>query len=82
MKVFTGRVVSVKNNKTAAVVVENVFMHPIYKKRSKRSRKYHVHTETNVQVNDIVRFVATKPYSKLKKWRLIDMQEEKKGGKK
>lgn len=73
MKIFTGRVTSVKMDKTATVAVERVVVHPIYKKRSKRIKKYHVHDELGTKVGDMVSFVATRPYSKLKKWKIIEV---------
>lgn len=71
MKIFTGKVISRKMAKTATVAVERVVVHPIYKKRYKKIKKYHVHDEKGVKEGDIVRFTACKPYSKLKKWRII-----------
>lgn len=70
MKVFTGQVTAKKMNKTATVEVDRVMMHPVYKKRYKQTKKYHVHDEVGTKVGDKVNFVATKPYSKLKKWRI------------
>lgn len=71
MKIFTGKVVSHKMAKTATVVVERTVVHPVYLKRYKRLRKYHVHDEVGVKVGDKVKFAACKPQSKLKKWRII-----------
>ncbi len=71
MKIFTGTVISKKMQNTATVVVERFITHPIYKKRLKRAKKYHVHDDFNVKVGDRVQFVATKPISKLKKWKII-----------
>ncbi|MGB6838749.1 MAG: 30S ribosomal protein S17 [Microgenomates group bacterium] len=73
MKIFTGRVTSVKMDKTATVAVERVAIHPVYKKRFKRIKKYHVHDELGTKVGDMVSFVATRPYSKLKKWKIIEV---------
>lgn len=71
MKIFTGKVISKKMEKTATVVVERIFTHPIYKKRIRRAKKYHVHDELGVKVNQIVQFVDSKPYSKTKKWKVF-----------
>lgn len=71
MKIFTGKVISNKMAKTATVAVERVVVHPLYKKRFKKLKKYHVHDEKGVKKGEIVRFTACKPYSKLKKWRII-----------
>src|SRR3989344_2816011 len=70
MKIFTGKVISKRMQKTATVLVERKVSHPVYLKLMKRTRKYHVHDEVDVKVGDAVRFVATKPVSKLKKWKI------------
>jgi len=78
MKIFTGRVISKTQEKTASVTVTRTVAHPIYGKRMKKTKKYHVHDEKDVsKVGDIVKFVASKPYSKTKKWKLVE--EKKKG---
>ncbi len=71
MKIFIGKVIGVKTDKTATVAVERVIVHPLYKKRFRRDRKYQVHDETGVKVGDMAKFVASKPYSKTKKWKII-----------
>jgi len=71
MKILTGRVTSVKSGNTATVAVERVVIHPLYKKRFRREKKYLVHDETGVKIGDMVKFVAGRPVSKLKKWRII-----------
>jgi small subunit ribosomal protein S17 len=71
MKIFTGKVIATKNIKTATVAVERVVTHPLYGKKMKREKNYQVHDEIGVKVNDIVKFVVTKPYSKTKKWRIV-----------
>ena len=76
MKILIGKVVSTKMDKTATVAVERVVVHPLYKKRYKRIKKYHVHDELGAKVNDVVRFVASKPYSKSKKWKLVEIVED------
>lgn len=73
MKVFTGKVVSTKMDKTATVEVVRTMEHPIYKKRYKRAKKYHLHDELGAKLGDEVRFVASKPYSKLKRWKVIEI---------
>lgn len=72
MKIFQGKVISNKNNKTLVIEVERFLSHPIYKKRFKRSKKYQVHSETVHEVGEVVKFVETRPISKMKKWRLIE----------
>ncbi len=76
MKILIGKVVSMKMDKTATVAVERVVVHPLYKKRYKRIKKYHVHDELGAKVNDVVKFVASKPYSKSKKWKLVEIVED------
>jgi len=78
MKIFTGNVIAVKNAKTATVSVERVKVHPIYKKRFKRATKYQVHDEIGVKVGDIVEFKDSKPYSKLKRWKIEKVVEKNK----
>ena len=78
MKVFTGKVISVKMAKTATVAVERFLSHPMYIKRFKRVKKYHVHDEIGVFEGDRVKFTASKPYSKLKKWRVLEVVSRKK----
>lgn len=73
MKVFTGKVILLPSEKTAKVAVERVVSHPIYKKRLKKIRKYLVHDEFGVNIGDTVRFVATKPFSKMKKWKITEV---------
>jgi len=83
VKIFKGKVVSTKMAKTATVVVERILVHPIYKKRFKRVRKFQVHDELGVKIGDKVSFVTTRPVSKLKKWKIRKVLGEKKeGGKK
>lgn len=73
MKVFIGKVIGTKMAKTAVVSVERVVIHPLYKKRFKRDRKYQVHDEFGTQINDVVKFAASKPYSKTKKWKILEV---------
>lgn len=81
MKIFTGKVTALKMAKTATVAVERVVIHPLYKKRFKRDTKYQVHDELGVKVGDLVKFVASKPYSKVKKWKITKVVTEKGKGK-
>lgn len=85
MRVFTGRVISTKMPKTATVEVERIMQHPLYRKRIKRTKKYHVHDELGVKEGDKVRFAESRPYSKTKKWKILEVvkkEEEKKSKKK
>jgi len=72
MKIFQGKVTSNKNNKTVVVEVERLLAHPVYKKRFKRGKKYHVHSEKEYKMGEIVKFVETRPISKLKHWKVIE----------
>jgi small subunit ribosomal protein S17 len=78
MKIFTGNVISKKMEKTATVEVVRTMAHPVYGKRVKKTKKYQVHDELNTKVGDLVRFVATAPISKLKKWKVTEVVGDKK----
>ncbi|MBU0998462.1 30S ribosomal protein S17 [Patescibacteria group bacterium] len=73
MKIIIGKVISKKMQKTATVLVERMVVHPMYKKRYKKVKKYQVHDEIDVKVGKKVKFVASKPYSKTKKWKIIEV---------
>ena len=69
-----GEVVSSKQDKTVVVRVDRRSAHKLYKKVVTHSKKYHVHDEENVaNVGDVVRISETRPYSKLKRWRLLEV---------
>ncbi|MEX0843061.1 MAG: 30S ribosomal protein S17 [Gemmatimonadota bacterium] len=75
-KVRQGIVVSDRPDKTVVVSVERRFAHPLYGKSVKASKKYHAHDESNeYRVGDIVRIQETRPLSKLKRWRVIELME-------
>jgi len=72
-----GKVVSDKMDKTRVVVYEYYKMHPKYKKFVKRRTKFYVHDENNEsKVGDIVKIKFTRPLSKLKRWRLVEIIEK------
>lgn len=73
MKIFTGKVISKKMQKTATVLVERLVLHPIYLKRIKRSKKYHVQDDIGANEGDLVKFESCYPVSKLKKWKIIEI---------
>lgn len=78
-KVREGVVVSDKMDKTVVVAEETTSMHPIYKKRVKKTRKYKAHDEENTcKVGDKVRIMETKPLSKEKCWRVSEIIEKAK----
>ncbi len=75
-KVRIGVVVSDVMDKTVTVNVERRFSHPLYGKGVKRTKKYHAHDENNeYQVGDIVRITETRPLSKTKRWRVVELME-------
>jgi small subunit ribosomal protein S17 len=68
-RIFSGVVVSDKNDKTIVVRVKHSVLHPIYGKRVRRHKKYHVHDETNShKIGDVVNILESKPLSRLKRW--------------
>ncbi len=72
-----GKVISDKEDKTIKVLVETYKVDPLYKKRVKYSKKYTAHDEKNVaKTGDIVRIAETRPISKLKRYRLVEVVEE------
>lgn len=73
MKIFTGVVTHTKSAKTAMVDVTRTIAHPVYGKRMKRTKLYPVHDEIGVKEGDMVRFVACRPISKTKKWKIIEV---------
>ncbi|MCQ6276439.1 30S ribosomal protein S17 [Bacillus sp. V3B] len=76
-KVYTGRVVSDKMDKTITVVVETHKKHPLYGKRVKYSKKFKAHDEQNqAKIGDIVRIMETRPLSATKRFRLVEVVEE------
>lgn len=75
-KVLRGMVVSNKMNKTITVQVERVKRHPLYHKTLRVRRKFHAHDEANeARVGDTVEIASTRPLSKLKRWRLVQVVE-------
>jgi small subunit ribosomal protein S17 len=78
-KVRQGVVVSDKMDKTVVVLVERRTTHPKYRKYVTRSSRFQVHDETNdAKVGDTVRITETRPLSKNKRWRIIDIVERAK----
>lgn len=75
-KVRTGVVVSDKPDKTVVVQVTESVRHPRYEKTIRRTRKFHVHDETNdARQGDTVRIMETRPMSKMKRWRVVEVVE-------
>ena len=78
-KVRIGKVVSNKMKKSIVVSIERLVPHPIYKKYSKRTTKLMAHDEKNeAAVGDTVKIMETRPLSKSKRWRLVEIVEKAK----
>lgn len=78
-KVMRGRVVSEANDKSIVVEVETRKQHPFFKKMVKRSKRFMAHDEANeCRVGDTVRIIETRPLSKRKRWRLVEVVERAK----
>ncbi len=76
-KTRVGKVISNKMDKTVVVAVENRVKHPLYKKIIKRTYKLKAHDENNeCSVGDRVRVMETRPLSKDKRWRVVDIVEK------
>jgi len=73
-----GTVVSKSGDKSVVVMVERRKQHPLYGKVTRQSRKFHVHDEDNrAGVGDIVRIVESRPLSRLKRWRLVEVLNQR-----
>ncbi len=74
VKTKTGQVISDKMEKTIVVAVENLVEHPLYKKRVRQTRRFQAHDERGeAHTGDIVRIAETRPISKNKTWRLLEI---------
>jgi small subunit ribosomal protein S17 len=70
----TGVVIGNKMRKTVTVLVERPVRHPFYKKIIKRRKKFLVHDEyEKCKVGDVVKIIETRPLSKRKKWRVLEI---------
>lgn len=78
-KTRIGKVVSNKMDKTIVVAIETLVSHPLYKKSVKRTTKFKAHDENNeCNIGDRVRIMETRPLSKEKRWRLVEIIERAK----
>ena len=78
-KIRVGRVVSDKMDKTIVVAVETFVTHPLYKKQIKKTTKFKAHDEKNeCGIGDVVKIMETRPLSKDKRWRLVNIVEKAK----
>ena len=76
-KVRVGKVVSDKMDKTIVVAIEELIQHKLYKKSVKRTVKFKAHDEKNeAKVGDKVSIMETRPLSKEKRWRLVQIVEK------
>ncbi len=76
-KTREGRVCSDKADKTIVVMIERRMRHPLYGKEIRITKKVHVHDEENrAKLGDVVRVMETRPLSRLKRWRLVDIISE------
>lgn len=74
-----GVVVSDKMQKSIVVAIKDREQHPLYGKFVKKTKKFHVHDENNdAHVGDTVRIMETRPLSKTKRWRLVEIVEKAK----
>lgn len=78
-KVRVGKVVSDKMDKTIVVAVETLVTHPLYGKQVKNTTKFKAHDENNeCKIGDRVKIMETRPLSKDKRWRLVNIVEKAK----
>ncbi|WP_410512480.1 30S ribosomal protein S17 [Paenibacillus sp. BR2-3] len=76
-KVLIGKVVSDKMDKTVVIAVETYKKHNLYHKRIKSTKKFKAHDEENVaKIGDTVKVMETRPLSKDKRWRLVEVIEK------
>jgi len=72
-RILQGTVVSDKTDQTITVLVERRFMHPLYKKVVRRTKKFRAHdAENSCQAGDVVRIEECRPISKTKSWTLVE----------
>ena len=78
-KVRVGMVVSDKMDKTVVIAIEDNVKHPVYGKIIKHTLKVHAHDENNIcGIGDTVKIMETRPLSKTKRWRVVEVIEKAK----
>ncbi len=77
MRTLTGTVISAKMDKSAVVLVERLWRHPLYRKTVHRSKKYLVHNSLGAGEGDIVEIQETRPLSRRKRWKIINIKQKK-----
>ncbi len=76
-KSYVGRVISDKMDKTVVLAVTRRVSHPVYKKTMNRTTKFKAHDEKNeCKVGDLVKFIETRPLSKEKRWKVLEIVEK------
>jgi small subunit ribosomal protein S17 len=76
-QMLIGEVLSNKMDKTVVVSVSRLVMHPLFKKTLKRHKKYKAHDADNAcNIGDKVKIIASRPLSKEKRWRVIEIMEK------
>ncbi|MBI3610633.1 MAG: 30S ribosomal protein S17 [Nitrospirae bacterium] len=79
-RTFIGEVISRRMNKTVVVNIERVFLHPTYKKVVRKTTRLKAHDEKNeCQVGDTVKILESRPISKEKHWRVIEVLKRSQG---
>ena len=72
-RILKGKVIKDKNDKTVVVIVKRKYSHPFFTKVISSSKKYHAHDEKNkFKIGDTVKIIESKPFSKKKKWEVIN----------
>ena len=72
-KILRGKVIRDKNNKTIVVLVKRRYVHPFFQKVITSSKKYHAHDKSNkFKIGDEVKIIESKPFSKSKKWEVMN----------
>ncbi len=80
-KVLVGKVISDSMDKTRSVLVSTLMKHTLYKKYIKRRKKYYAHDENNIaHVGDVVKIMETRPLSRTKRWRIVEILRKAHGG--
>jgi small subunit ribosomal protein S17 len=76
-KIYSGKVVSDKMDKTVVIAVTRLYQHPVYKKTVKKVTKFKAHDEENkCHVGDTVSIIETRPLSKEKRWSVLEIIEK------
>lgn len=76
-KIYSGKVVSDKMDKTVVVAVTRLYQHPVYKKTVKQITKFKAHDgENRCKIGDNVSIIETRPLSKEKRWTVLDIIEK------